>query len=144
MTATRALEAVTLRAGNGPERAFYFRPDTSDPAVINDVFRNGGYDLRRLDRTAKQRRHAEIVAFVEREQQRTGKRPLIIDAGANVGAAALQFLSNFPNARIVSIEDRLDRAGGQQPRAFVPEHRRARYRLHAGRRFGKRGPRKAV
>src|ERR1700757_2189967 len=104
MTATLALEAVTLRAGNGPERAFYFRPDTSDPAVINDVFRNGGYDLRRLDRTTKQRRHAEIVAFVEREQQRTGKRPLIIDAGANIGAAALQFLSNFPNARIVSIE----------------------------------------
>jgi FkbM family methyltransferase len=104
MTATLALEAVTLRAGNGPERAFYFRPDTSDHAVINDVFRNGGYDLRRLDRTTKQRRHAEIVAFLEREQQRTGKRPLIIDAGANIGAAALQFLSNFPNARIVSIE----------------------------------------
>ena len=60
MTAIPALEAVTLRAANGPERAFYFRPDTSDAAVINDVFRNGGYDLRRLDRTTKQRRHAEI------------------------------------------------------------------------------------
>ena len=104
MTATLALEAVTIRAANGPERAFYFRRDTSDAAVINDVFGKGGYDLRRLDRTTKQRRHADVIAFLQREQQRTGKRPLIIDAGANIGAAALQFLSNFPNARIVSIE----------------------------------------
>jgi FkbM family methyltransferase len=104
MTATLALEAVTIRTANGPERPFYFRPDTTDAAVINDVFVKGGYDLRRLDRTTKQRRHADVVAFLEREQQRTGKRPLIVDAGANIGAAALQFLSNFPNARIVSIE----------------------------------------
>jgi FkbM family methyltransferase len=104
MTATLALQAVTIRAGNGPERSFYFRPDTSDAAVINDVFRNGGYDLRRLDRTAKQRRHADVLAFLQREQQRIGKKPLIIDAGANIGAAALQFLSFFPNARVVSIE----------------------------------------
>jgi FkbM family methyltransferase len=104
MTTIIAVEAITIRAGNGPERAFYFRPDTSDAAVIVEIFSKGGYDLRRLDRTAKQRRHADVLAFLEREQQRTGKRPLIIDAGANIGAATLQFLSNFSNARIVSIE----------------------------------------
>jgi FkbM family methyltransferase len=104
MTATPALEAVTIRSAIGPERPFYFRPDTSDPAVINDVFAKGGYDLRRLDRTPKQHRHADVIAFLEREQQRTGKKPLIIDAGANIGAAALQFLSNFTSARIVSVE----------------------------------------
>jgi len=104
MTATLAVDAVMIRAGNGPERAFYFRPDTSDAAVIVEIFSKGGYDLRRLDRTTKQRRHADVMAFLEREQQRTGKRPLIIDAGANIGAATLQFWSFFPSARIVSIE----------------------------------------
>src|ERR1700753_2878422 len=99
MTATIALQAVTIRAANGPEREFYFRPDTSDAAVINDVFVKGGYDLRKLDRTAKQHRHADVVAFLQGEQQRTGKRPLIVDAGANIGAAALQFLSFFSDAR---------------------------------------------
>ncbi len=56
---------------------FYVRPDTTDAAVINDIFVKGGYDLRRRDRTTKQRRHADVAAFLEREQQRTGKRPLI-------------------------------------------------------------------
>lgn len=104
MTATLALEAITIHGANLPERAFYFRPDTSDAAVIIEIFRNGGYDLRRLDRTKKQCRHADVVAFLESEQQRTGRRPLIVDAGANIGAATIQFLSNFSNARIVSIE----------------------------------------
>ncbi len=43
---------------------FYVRPDTTDVAVINDIFVKGGYDLRRRDRTTKQRRHADVAAFL--------------------------------------------------------------------------------
>jgi FkbM family methyltransferase len=102
---TQNIEALTIRAAQGgPERAFYFRPNTSDVGVINDVFTKANYDLGKLDRTSKQHRCADISAFLAREKQRTGKRPLIVDAGANIGATSFHFLSAFPAARVVAIE----------------------------------------
>jgi FkbM family methyltransferase len=41
-------------------------------------------------------RYEEILA--------AGGRPIIVDAGANIGAASLYFLTRFPKARVVAVE----------------------------------------
>jgi len=101
---TTELRSVTIRWPSGATRAFHYRAGTSDEGVINEVFTRRSYDLRLLDRRPTQHRRADILAFLEREQSRTGKRPLIIDAGANIGATPIYFLSEFPTARVVAIE----------------------------------------
>ncbi len=75
----------------------YYRADTSDEDVIRQIFAGGEYDLAML------RRFAEIRDFVER-RHRVGLRPLIIDAGANIGISAAFFALTFPTALIVAIE----------------------------------------
>ena len=86
---TTEVRAVTIRSPGGGTRTFHFRAGTSDEGVIDDVFTKRSYDLRRLDRTPAQHRRADILAFLEREQSQTGKRPLIIDAGLRL--AQLRF-----------------------------------------------------
>jgi FkbM family methyltransferase len=90
------LERLTLSARNA-ERDFFFRRDSSDSRVIDQVFHANAYDLARL------RRFRHLVEFLIRNR-RSGKRPLIVDAGANIGASALYFATKFPDALIVAIE----------------------------------------
>jgi FkbM family methyltransferase len=54
-------------------------------------------DLRRL------RRYQEILAFVQSLEQ-AGLRPLIVDAGANIGATSVYLALTFPSARVVAVE----------------------------------------
>jgi FkbM family methyltransferase len=75
----------------------HYRADTSDEHVIWQIFARGDYDLAML------RRFTEIRAFVER-RHRDGLRPLIIDAGANIGVSAVFFALTFPTALVVAIE----------------------------------------
>ena len=81
----------------GGERLFYFREGSSDGAVFGQMLLNTDYELRRL------RRWPEIAEFLDMHASR-GDRPLIIDAGANIGASTLYFALHFPRAQIVSIE----------------------------------------
>jgi len=81
----------------GITRPFYFRGATSDEQVVKDVFQQQQYNLNRL------RRAPELVEFAK-AQERKGRRPLIVDAGANIGASALYFVLTFPNACVVAIE----------------------------------------
>jgi FkbM family methyltransferase len=101
---TTGLRSVTIKWPSGRTRTVHYRPGTSDEGVIDDVFTKGCYDLRRLDRRPSQHRHADILSFLERERSRTGKQPLIVDAGANIGATPIYFLSEFPASRVVAIE----------------------------------------
>jgi FkbM family methyltransferase len=80
-----------------PDRPFWYRPNTSDEGVIQQIFQNKDYDLGRL------RRGGELIAFW-RAQAARGLRPLIVDAGANIGAASVWFHQQFPDATIVAIE----------------------------------------
>jgi len=101
---TAGLRSVTIKWTSGATRTIHYRPGTSDEGVLHEVFTQAAYDLRRLDRKPPQHRRADILSFLEREQARTGKRPLIVDAGANIGATSIFFLSEFPTCRVVAIE----------------------------------------
>ena len=90
------LGSLSIEAGER-RHVMHYRPDTSDEHVIWQIFARGDYDL------AAFRRFGEICDYVER-QHRAGLRPLIIDAGANIGASAVFFALTFPTARIVAIE----------------------------------------
>ncbi len=89
--------SVNISSGTNSPRKLHFRTRTSDEYVINQVFQNRDYELSRL------RRSAEFKAFLDR-QRSTGKTPLIVDAGANIGASTVFFASMVPDAKVVAIE----------------------------------------
>jgi FkbM family methyltransferase len=90
----QAIEAVTLK-GFGP---IHVRIDSSDISTFKQVFVDAEYDLAGLGASIKrvEARYQAILA--------SGKIPVIVDAGANVGAASLWFSRRFPEAAVVAIE----------------------------------------
>lgn len=78
--------------------AVYLRPFESDLSTFRQVFAYGEYDLS----------DASVATERLRDRYRTilneGHVPIIVDAGANVGAASLWFASRYPRAGIVAIE----------------------------------------
>jgi FkbM family methyltransferase len=73
------------------------RPRDSDLATFRTVFSDGEYEVPVPEAAAAIRRHyEEIVA--------RGKTPIVVDAGANIGAATLWFRREFPRAHIIAIE----------------------------------------
>jgi FkbM family methyltransferase len=89
--------AVANLSFGATSRRFHFRPKSSDEGVIKQIFVEKDYDLRRL------RRFPSLLDYLQR-QEKAGRRPLIVDAGANVGASPVFFLSDFATARVVAIE----------------------------------------
>lgn len=79
------------------DKAFTYRENTTDVGTIQDVFQVHSYNLGRL------RRNADLIAYWQAKTER-GMRPLIVDAGANIGAVSVYFHRQFPNASIVAIE----------------------------------------
>jgi FkbM family methyltransferase len=94
-------DSVSLASFGLPDRQFFFRPGSTDEWVIEQVFRHHQYAFDQWASTA------EILALVARRAAQ-GKKPLIIDAGANIGAAAVYFGLRMPSARIVAIEPATD------------------------------------
>jgi FkbM family methyltransferase len=82
---------------NGAARPFHYRPGASDERVIAEVLRNREYDFARL------RRGPELNALYNRLVA-AGRAPLIVDAGANIGASAMWFAATFPAAHVVALE----------------------------------------
>jgi FkbM family methyltransferase len=95
-SAMRGLDRMKL-CFRGAERDFYFRRNSSDIRVIGQIFHDNCYDLRRL------RRFEQIIELVARNSA-AGRRPLIVDAGANIGAASVYFAAKFPDALVMAIE----------------------------------------
>ena len=86
-----------VQIGDSAPRKFWFRGGTTDQVVMNEIFGATQYGLGRL------RRAREIKSFQER-QIATNKVPLIIDAGANIGATSVFYALAVPNAQVVAIE----------------------------------------
>jgi FkbM family methyltransferase len=78
--------------------SIHLRAGQSDCAVIRQVFRKRQYDLATTGEIAGRvwHRYRGIL--------QSGKVPVIVDAGANIGAASLWFLATYPEARVVAIE----------------------------------------
>lgn len=91
---------VRTRPGAGAEgftaRA-ELRRGTADARCFQQIFLDESYDLRGL------RRWPELWAGYQAARA-GGRPPLILDAGANIGLAALYFASQWPGARIVAVE----------------------------------------
>jgi FkbM family methyltransferase len=81
----------------------HIRPKSSDPATFVQIFRNKEYDMSRYGQF-------EHVMAVYQRILTSGQLPIIIDAGANVGAAAIWFSLQFPQARILAVEPDADNA----------------------------------
>jgi FkbM family methyltransferase len=79
------------------KRTFHFRKGSSDEGVVKQIFAAGEYDLMRLHR------HTEILEFLQKQSAR-GLRPMIVDAGANIGASAVFFALTYPSALVIAIE----------------------------------------
>ena len=75
----------------------YVRPGTGDVNALREVFRDRQYDLSRL-------KHGVLLKRAYYEVLKRGAVPLIIDAGANIGAASLWFSREFPLADIIAVE----------------------------------------
>lgn len=77
--------------------AFELRPHSSDASTIRQVFRHREYDISRFPQwPGVQQHYRELVA--------AGKTPLIVDAGANIGAASIWFAAAFPQAVVIAVE----------------------------------------
>jgi FkbM family methyltransferase len=88
--------AVDLTLGR-TTRPFAFRAGTSDETIIQQIFQRGEYELRGWSRTA------DLLEYGTRRMA-GGLSPLIVDAGANIGAASVFFALFHPGSQIVAIE----------------------------------------
>lgn len=82
------------------KRPFFFRKKSTDEQVIKEVLVDKQYDLNRLVRTA------DLIGLLQRCEAK-GRRPLIVDAGANIGASVIHFFAQLmPVTRpvIVAVE----------------------------------------
>ena len=91
---------TTLGFGSG-SRQLYYRKKSSDEAVMKQIFADQQYNLTRIARCA------ELMTFAKKQEEK-GRRPLVVDAGANIGLSALYFLGNMPTAHVVAIEPDLE------------------------------------
>jgi FkbM family methyltransferase len=76
---------------------FYIRPNATDDQAFIQVFQR-----RQFDFSAHGQFPWVLSAFDS--IMKSGRIPVIIDAGANVGAASIWFSQQFPGARIVAVE----------------------------------------
>lgn len=75
----------------------FYRKGDSDLDTFWQVFKNHEYDL-----SPFQQQRAVQAAY--EAALKAGRTPLIIDAGANVGAASVWFATQFPSARVLAVE----------------------------------------
>lgn len=91
------LDVVRLTIDSAPRMFFFRKASRSDRAVVEQVLVQKCYDLRAF------RQSAPLGAYYAKLIERKST-PLIVDAGANIGASTLWLASNFPGSHVVAIE----------------------------------------
>jgi len=92
------LAQVVINFGNDDTLPFSFRKQSlGDRGVIQQIFVNKDYDLSQLAR------FKDIVGEYDRIIE-AGRKPLILDCGANIGASALWFAKSFPKSHVIALE----------------------------------------
>lgn len=94
---TRKRLEKNLDTANTRFGQIYFRTRDSDLAAICQTMGDREYDLKKFPQ----------YIWVEEMYQASlaaGRTPLIVDAGANIGSAAIWFSIQFPMAKIVAVE----------------------------------------
>ncbi len=92
------LTQVIINFGNGDTLPFTFRDQSvGDRGVIQQIFVNKDYDLARLPRFPDIQSEYERILSL-------GRIPLIVDCGANIGAASVWFAKSFPKSLIFALE----------------------------------------
>ncbi|MBR0679235.1 FkbM family methyltransferase [Roseomonas eburnea] len=84
----------------GTREDILLRARTSDFHTFCQIFALREYDFENFEDV----RQSAFVREAYEEDVRAGGTPLIIDAGGNIGLAAIWFARRFPQARIVSLE----------------------------------------
>ena len=82
----------------------HFRARESDLDSLRQVFVSREYDIR--PPALAERVHAKYRSIID-----SGRKPVIVDAGANIGAASIWFARTFPDAAIVAVEPHPANAG---------------------------------
>jgi FkbM family methyltransferase len=95
-----ATGAVSIRTFIG---SIALRPLDSDVKVLRQVFAQREYDLDRYPQGERVR--AAYAAIIS-----AGRTPVIVDAGANIGASSIWFAREFPRSRIIAVEPSPDNA----------------------------------
>lgn len=90
-----------VSAPGGGSRAFRHRDTAADRGVVAQMFEAQDYSFARLQRGP------ELYGWYE-QLAGSGATPLILDAGANIGASAVFFGLQFPRAHIVALEPAAD------------------------------------
>jgi FkbM family methyltransferase len=89
---------ITLQIGGGNSRDFFVRPQSvGDTGVVRQIFESVDYELGHFKRTAALQAYAW-------DKKKSAQRPLIIDAGANIGASPLFCSLRYPSSRVVALE----------------------------------------
>jgi len=89
--------AIYHWAFDGRTIPFYVRPDSAgDTGVLQQIFVAKDYAIEQWPQGRRLRDYAT--------QLPEGAVPLIVDAGANIGASALYFSLNYPGALVYAIE----------------------------------------
>jgi FkbM family methyltransferase len=76
----------------------HLRPGESDVSVVRQVFKEREYEMKKNGPigTRIYKKYADILG--------AGRTPVIIDAGANIGASSLWFARQYPLANIIAVE----------------------------------------
>lgn len=97
----RTLAQVNLEI-NGITRAFFVRNDSQgDRGVIQQIFQNRDYDLAPFAQTDSLKSY--YISLLD-----AAKVPLIIDAGANIGASVVYFTHAYRESKLLAIEPEMN------------------------------------
>lgn len=93
---------------DGKHGQLLVRKYSTDAEVVWQCFSMGQYDVPVV--MGGPPKHRDAVAKCYRAIVESGKRPLIVDCGANIGASSVWFKMKYPHATVIAIEPAPDNA----------------------------------